>query len=379
MYGEFGLGQPVRLASFGDDMKILPRTLLIVVCVLASLAARAADAASPHPDWRNLAVGKAVRFNTPPNHPAVTDPDDAKQMVDGKLSPATPMWYDKSAVGWVMVDPVVFTVDLGSQQPIRGVAMHIPGGLAGVEWPSSIQVYVSETGARYSLIGDLMELTAHRPPEKGYASLWLVADRLETHGRFVKFVCSPTNLGNGAYIFVDEVEVYQGEPAWLDRPLADADAPARWRAAWPEMRWRSLANTIPATERPTRLLLVDGKAEQGGDAPLERAVIDGSRISFTLNGEAGKTRLDDLDREARKARLSREVPLRACEFPGRGHTPDLRAATFGDASGRQRPERGKRSSAFGSQYGDERRPDPHAGKAPAGRLHSAADQDRDSL
>jgi len=290
-------------------MKILPRTLLIGVCVLASLATRAADAASPHPDWRNLAVGKAVRFNTPPNHPAVTDPDDAKQMVDGKLSPATPMWYDKSAVGWVMVDPVVFTVDLGSQQPIRGVAMHIPGGLAGVEWPSSIQVYVSETGARYSPVGDLMELTAHRPPEKGYASLWLVADRLETHGRFVKFVCSPTNLGNGEYIFVDEVEVYQGESAWLDRPLADANAPAQWRAAWPAMRWRSLANTIPVTERPTRLLLVDGKAEQGGDAPLERVVIDGSRISFTLNGEAGKARSMTWT-----GRLAKPVSLERCHY-----------------------------------------------------------------
>ena len=31
-----------------------------------------------------------------------------------RLSTATPMWYDMSAVGWVMADPVVFTVDLRS-------------------------------------------------------------------------------------------------------------------------------------------------------------------------------------------------------------------------------------------------------------------------
>ncbi|MBI3922811.1 MAG: hypothetical protein HY318_15430, partial [Armatimonadetes bacterium] len=267
------------------------KMLLTVACGLANLAtARAEDFASPHPEWKNLAAGKSVQFNTPPNYPAVTDSDDAAQMVDGKFSPTTPMWYDKSAIGWVMVDPVVFTVDLGSNQPIRGVALHISGGQAGVEWPDSIQMYVSETGERYSPVGDLMELITQRPPEKGYATLWLGADKLETHSRFVKFVCSPTNLGNGVYIFLDEVEIYQGDPAWIDRPLSTADAPEQWSADWTAIRWRDRTDAIAATERPTRLLLIDGKAEQGGDTPLQQAVVEKNRVRFTLNGEAGKKR-----------------------------------------------------------------------------------------
>lgn len=267
------------------------RMLLIVACGLAALAtAGAEDATSPHPEWKNLSAGQAVQFDTPPNYPAVTDPDDAAQMVDGKFSPTTPMWYDKSAIGWVMVDPCVFTVNLGSNQPIRGVALHIAGGQAGVEWPDSIHIYVSETGDKYSPVGDLMDLITQHPPEKGYAALWLVADKLETHGKFVKFVCSPTNLGNGAYIFLDEVEIYQGDPAWLDRSLAAADAPGQWRANWPSISWRDRTDAVAAVERPTRLLLIDGKVEQGGDTPLQQAVVEKNGVTFILKGEAGKRR-----------------------------------------------------------------------------------------
>jgi hypothetical protein len=272
-------------------MRTRLQSLYLTAGVLATLAlGAAASAASPRPQWVNLARGQAVQFSPPPSYPAVTDPDDAKQMTDGGLATATPMWYDKSAVGWVMVDPAVFTVDLGRDQPIRGVALHVPGGQAGVEWPTSILVYASATGAKYSLVGDLMELSSTRPPEKGYATLWLVADALETHGRFLKFVCSPTNLGNGAYIFVDEVEIYQGEAAWLSRPLVAANAPTQWRAAWQEIPWRDQTASTAAAERPTRLRLIDGASEQGADTPLQQAAVEGGRVRFTLNGEAGRVR-----------------------------------------------------------------------------------------
>ena len=123
-------------------METLLKMLLLAACGLASPAppgppqaggtvAAAEEPVSPRPQWNNLAGGKAVQFNTPPNYPAVTDPDDGKQIGDGRLSPATPMWYDQSAIGWVLVDPAVFTVDLGSNQPIRGVGLHIACGQAG--------------------------------------------------------------------------------------------------------------------------------------------------------------------------------------------------------------------------------------------------------
>lgn len=252
--------------------------------------AMADDGAAARPQAENLALGKSVLFDTIPNDRSAADPDDVLQLVDGKLSPATPMWMDKSAVGWALVDPTVFTIDLGVTQPIRGVALHMGAGQAGVNWPTSIQIYVSDDGRRYSHLGNLMELVVTRPPATGYASFWLVADALQTHGRFVKFVCSPINLGNGAYIMLDEVEVYRGEAAWLDRPLIWPEAPEHWRANWQEIHWSDNTAATPPAKRPTRLLMVDGAAERDSDGPLQEAVVDETGTSFTLRGEAGRRR-----------------------------------------------------------------------------------------
>ncbi|NOY81612.1 MAG: hypothetical protein GXP31_11505 [Kiritimatiellaeota bacterium] len=251
---------------------------------------RAWSAEDVRPQAKNVALGKAVRFNTPPNYRATTDPDDAKQLVDGLLSPRSPIWYDKSTVGWASLDPTVFTLDLGAVHPIRGVGLHIGAGRAGVEWPASIRIQVSDNGRRYSDVGNLMELLSRRPPNRGYASFWLVTDRLRTHGRFVRFVCSPVNLGNGAYIMLDEVEVYRGETAWLDLPLTWPDAPRYWRADWSEMKWADRTGSTPYAQRPTLLVLVDGTNEQRGQAPLQQAVPGPDGMTFTLLGEAGRRR-----------------------------------------------------------------------------------------
>lgn len=262
--------------------------VLLSVC-LDSARTEAGEAARAQA--QNLALGKAVQFNTPPNDRSATDPGDGKQLVDGRLSPATPIWYDReSTVGWVLVDPTVFTIDLGAVHPIRGVGLHMGAGRAGVEWPASILICVSDEGERYSQVGDLMQLLAKRPPAEGYAPFWLVTDKLETHGRFVRFVCSPVNLGNGAYIMLDEAEVHEGESVWLDRPLAWTESPTHWRASWSEVDWRDNTGTIPQAERPTRLRVVDGDAEGGGHTPAQQAVVEEDRVSFTLTGEAGRPR-----------------------------------------------------------------------------------------
>jgi len=265
--------------------------LLCLAPCLASLPARGADdGADARPQAENVALGKTVLFGTPPNDGSATDPDDVRQLTDGKLSPATPMWYDKSTVGWALVDPTVFTLDLGAVQPLRGVGLHMGAGQAGVEWPTSLQVYVSDDGARYSHVGNLMALLGRRPPEQGYASFWLATDKLQTHGRFVKFVCSPVNLGNGAYIMLDEVEVYRGDAAWLNRPLAFPAAPRQWRAEWSDLQWTDNTGATPHSQRPTHVVLVDGQAQSGAAAPLQQAMAGTDGMTFTLHGEAGRLR-----------------------------------------------------------------------------------------
>jgi len=274
-------------------MRLARRVLLLLLAagLLSRLAAAGAEGpTAPHPDWPNLAAGATAFFGTPPNYPAVTDPDDARQLLDGSLSAATPMWYGKDAVGWAMVDPVVITLDLAAPQPIRGIAVHVAAGLAGVEWPDSIQLYVSDSGERYRPLGDLMELNRAPLPEQGYSLAWLVADDLETHGRFVRLVGSPRDMGNGAYIFMDEVQVYAGDPAWLQRPLARPSLTHQWRAVWPEIRWRGQPAAVPEAERPTHLREADAPPGQATDLPLQQAVAQGEAMHFTLEGEAGRVR-----------------------------------------------------------------------------------------
>ncbi len=85
---------------------------------------------SPRSQWQNLAAGAEVSLNTEPNAADVSDIDDPKQLVDAVLSGATPIWADKSTVGWMGDKMVEFTVDLAKDQPIRGVAL-ASGGRAG--------------------------------------------------------------------------------------------------------------------------------------------------------------------------------------------------------------------------------------------------------
>lgn len=253
-------------------------------------AEKAAAKDSPKPDWENLAAGAPVAFEPQPNESSVADENDAKQIVDGAISSAQPIWSDKSIAGWIGASSVEFTVDLGKDQPIRGVALHLAAGQAGVEWPGSIDIYVSETGANFSPVGDLMQITAERPPETGYAAHWLVAEKLETHGRYVKFVIAPSSLGNGSYIFLDEVEVYRGEDAWLSRPLSQVSAPDKWSADWSKLAWKENLTSVPLPERPKRVLVIDGKTESDQSTPLQSVVSDATGVTFSLVGEAGKPR-----------------------------------------------------------------------------------------
>ena len=262
--------------------------LFVSFCALFIAAQAFGD--SPYPRMANIAIGKSVNFTPPPNYKGTMDNDDAKQLTDGLLASKTPMWSDKNAVGWIGPKSVAFTVDLGSVQPIRGVALHAAAGQSGVEWPAGIQVFVSDTGSKFSLAGDFAEPLTMRAARKGYAANWLTVDKLETHGRFIKFICSPANLGAGSYISMDEVEIYRGNDDWIKRPLATADAPEQWQAVWPEIKWNNNVSSIPEKERPARILLVDGESAKADNSPLQQTLTDNNGVSFTFIGEAGKPR-----------------------------------------------------------------------------------------
>lgn len=245
---------------------------------------------SPHPDLENLARGAAVRLNSEPNDAGTADSGDIVQLVDGALSPSTPLWSDKSAVGWVGSAPAEFTIDLGKDQPIQGVSVRTAAGAAGVEWPHKIEVYVSVDGNEFSSVGDLIDSLPEDLPPDEYSARWLTATGLETHGRYVKFVFTPTDQGNGAYIFVDEVEVYRGDDAFLQITLAKVAAPDQWMARWDQFKWRDHLFSVPEGERPRQILTFDGDNVLGANALVQEVVATPEAVSFTLLGEAGKPR-----------------------------------------------------------------------------------------
>jgi hypothetical protein len=120
-----------------------------------------------------------------------------------------------STVGWVNARPIIITVDLGSQQPIRGAAFSTAAGVSDASWPIAIYVLVSDDGKTFHSAGDLVADSA-QPPADGYHAFRYTTDRWRTHGRYVQFVVD----GGGIYVFADEVEVYAGEADWLNTPTS---------------------------------------------------------------------------------------------------------------------------------------------------------------
>jgi hypothetical protein len=162
----------------------------------------------------NIARGRPVSLIPAPDYRHCTDPDDALQLTDGQYVQGH-FWTQKGTVGWNRARPAIMTVDLGCVEPVSGVSFNTAAGTAGVSWPQAIFILVSDDGRIYHEAGDLVELSraGGEPPASGYAVHRFQTRGLRTRGRYVAFV-----LSTAVYGFVDEIEVYRGDPAWLDRP-----------------------------------------------------------------------------------------------------------------------------------------------------------------
>ncbi|HEO71026.1 MAG TPA: hypothetical protein ENN80_07165, partial [Candidatus Hydrogenedentes bacterium] len=164
--------------------------------------------------FENIALGASYTLRPAPNYEHCTDPDDTVQLTDGEYSEGY-FWVQPSTVGWKNASPIVITLDLGEVKPIRGASFHTAAGRAGVSWPLAIYVLAADEDKQFHQVGDLVALGArHGLPPEDYATHRYWTDALQTHGRYVAFVCAAK-----PYAFVDEIEVYGGDPAWLDQPF----------------------------------------------------------------------------------------------------------------------------------------------------------------
>ncbi|NOY81959.1 MAG: discoidin domain-containing protein [Kiritimatiellaeota bacterium] len=166
------------------------------------------------PPGSNLARGKKYTLRPRPNYGYCTDPGDRTQLTDGVYTSGY-FWTQKSTVGWTRASPVTITIDLGEIRPIAGASYNTAAGVAGVTWPATVIVLVSDDGRVWYKAGELVRETVARapPPEKGYHVYRFAADDWKTKGRYVRLM-----IGQTPYCFVDEVEVYAGDPAWLAEP-----------------------------------------------------------------------------------------------------------------------------------------------------------------
>lgn len=169
---------------------------------------------------QNVAINKSYTMSPPPNYSGgCTDTGDATQLTDGAYTSGY-FWTQPPTVGWMWLSGITIVIDLGQNQPIEGLSFNTAGGCAGVTWPTMISILVSDNGVDYyNAAGDLVTLSSEHglPPPSGYLVRSYWSDRLATHGRYVKIMPA-----GGTFIFVDEIEVYQGNSGMLTQPSRGA-------------------------------------------------------------------------------------------------------------------------------------------------------------
>jgi hypothetical protein len=255
---------------FFDSKASIVLPALLTGAALSAIAFLPAIAQTSKPV--NIALGKSVTFGSNPNYALSTDPEDHLQLTDGKRSTegeqreiqnTTSIWVQKGTVGWANTFPTI-TIDLGSEQAISGVSYSTAAGRAGVQWPRAIYIAVSDDNKTFHAAGDLIALARKngKPPEDGYSTYTFSTHDLKTHGRYIALgvVCSP-------YIFVDEVEVYAGNPDWLKTPLSGAT-------------FTSIANYMDQSMAATSF-----KSRLTNDADAVRAAIQSAKIPAARKSE----------------------------------------------------------------------------------------------
>lgn len=159
---------------------------------------------------QNIALGKKYTLIPKPNNPNCAGPSDST-LTDGVCNKAEGFYTASTTVGWISATCTII-IDLESITPIGGLAFNTAGGSCGVEFPSSILVFVSDDGKTYSFVGNLTTLDKGKGPKvDAYNVYRYYTDNMKTHGRYIAIVVNTS----GQYTVVDEIKVYRGENTFL--------------------------------------------------------------------------------------------------------------------------------------------------------------------
>ncbi|MCK5804165.1 MAG: discoidin domain-containing protein [Lentisphaeria bacterium] len=227
------------------------------------------------PPGPNMALNAPYTLKTKPGYGLCADPGDKTQLTDGVYSVGY-FWTQKTTVGWSRANPAVITIDLGRMQPIAGLSYNTAAGVAGVGWPSSILLFASEDGKTWRFAGDLVRLSMKLgvPSADTYSVHRFATSELKSRGRYVRLMVVQT-----PYTFVDEIEVYRGNDAWLQGPpmgkeVADPAAFFEKTKVSAGIQWRLLSDLAAIEEAVGKSDLAKATA----DALLKRVSRLGARI-----------------------------------------------------------------------------------------------------
>jgi len=182
----------------------------IVGVVMVALMAGHALAAPIEPlDGTNLLSGKKAAYSLKPNYGYCTDPGDPMDLTNGKFWQSggkTGFWTDKGTVGWGVGNKpgALITFDLGEVGPIGAIGFDTVTGQAQVTFPAAVFVYVSDDGATWHYVTDLINEAIK---QDSFLRHRFVAKGLKTRGRHIAFFVAK----GGFYAFVDEIEVIKGD------------------------------------------------------------------------------------------------------------------------------------------------------------------------
>jgi hypothetical protein len=247
--------------------------VLLLSALSVGLAQPAADftPAPFTPPGPNIALHARYTLEPAPNYGDCTFDPNRTVLTDGEYT-KEPFWVSQATVGWRHQRPVAITLDLGQVQPIAGLSYSTAAGRADVAWPLSILVLVSDDGKQWTAVGDMIPLANKRgaPPPTPYRRHRFVTDALHTRGRHVALVVEQV-----PYMVVDEIEVYQGQAAWLGDPLSGKQT-----------------DMSPLEYRRSRQVLDSARARMSNDLTEIVQGLDSAKLSETekgkLRGEVAK-------------------------------------------------------------------------------------------
>ena len=165
----------------------------------------------------NMALGKKYSIFPSPNYHLCTDPGDRTQLTDGKTTTSY-FWTQKGTVGWQYSSYVDIVIDLGKTEPVDRVTFTSAAGKAGVQWPRTAMVLVSDDGKNFYKVGDLIAADEKRNglfDNETYAIRKIESDPLAVKGRYVKLFL----IGSGPFLFIDEIEVFRGAEDLLQKKM----------------------------------------------------------------------------------------------------------------------------------------------------------------